>query len=129
MAKFLRKFAKDPKKGLDHAWRGCQDKLLDLSGPLMKILDLAIQCKETNSPLNPEVVLEWAQWAICLLGNVSCATSRERRRSFLIHLDPKLAELATNEAGSLASGMLFGDKFVKDLGKYVGTFTALDKDQ
>ncbi|KAJ1161976.1 hypothetical protein NDU88_002456 [Pleurodeles waltl] len=69
MATFLRKFAKDPKKGLDRAWYGCQGKLLDLSGPLMKILDLAIQFKETNSPLDPEDVLEWEQRAICLLGN------------------------------------------------------------
>ncbi|KAJ1184984.1 hypothetical protein NDU88_001780 [Pleurodeles waltl] len=45
MATFLRKFAKGPKKGLDRAWRGCQDKLLDVSGPLTKILDLAIQSK------------------------------------------------------------------------------------
>ncbi|KAJ1135871.1 hypothetical protein NDU88_002300 [Pleurodeles waltl] len=30
MATFLRKFAKDPKKGLDRAWRGCQDKLMDV---------------------------------------------------------------------------------------------------
>ncbi|KAJ1103503.1 hypothetical protein NDU88_000926 [Pleurodeles waltl] len=44
MATFLRKFAKDPKKGLDRAWRGCQDKLLDVSGPLSKILDLVIIC-------------------------------------------------------------------------------------
>ncbi|KAJ1088295.1 hypothetical protein NDU88_001453 [Pleurodeles waltl] len=104
MATFLRKFAKDPKKGLDRAWRSCQDKLLDLSGPLMKILDLAIHSKEINSPLDPEVVLEWTQRAICLLGNANCAMSTERRRSFLICLDPKLVELATNKAGSLANG-------------------------
>ncbi|KAJ1154648.1 hypothetical protein NDU88_007391 [Pleurodeles waltl] len=117
------------KKGLDRSWRGCQDKLLDVSGPLTKILDLAIQSKETNTHLDPEVVLEWAQRAICLLGNANCAMSTERRRSFLIRLDLKLAELATNEAGSLANGMLFGDRYVKDLGKYVANFTALDKAQ
>ncbi|KAJ1118733.1 hypothetical protein NDU88_006920 [Pleurodeles waltl] len=27
MATFLRKFTNDPRKGLDRAWRGCQDKL------------------------------------------------------------------------------------------------------
>ncbi|KAJ1136785.1 hypothetical protein NDU88_003199 [Pleurodeles waltl] len=31
---FMKKWAKDPKKGLDRALRSCQDKLLDLSGPL-----------------------------------------------------------------------------------------------
>ncbi|KAJ1083469.1 hypothetical protein NDU88_003628 [Pleurodeles waltl] len=30
MATFLRKFAEDPKKGLERTWRGCQDKLLEL---------------------------------------------------------------------------------------------------
>ncbi|KAJ1149107.1 hypothetical protein NDU88_001925 [Pleurodeles waltl] len=40
VATFLKKFTKDPKKGLDHAWRGCQDKMLDLSGPITKILEL-----------------------------------------------------------------------------------------
>ncbi|KAJ1133193.1 hypothetical protein NDU88_011490 [Pleurodeles waltl] len=34
---FLKKSSKDPKKGIDHTWRGCQDKLLDVSGPLTKI--------------------------------------------------------------------------------------------
>ncbi|KAJ1209537.1 hypothetical protein NDU88_004911 [Pleurodeles waltl] len=124
MATLVRKFAKDPKKGLDRAWRSCQDKLLYLSGPLTKILDLAIQSKETNTPLDPEVVLEWAQQAICLLGNANCAMSVEHRHSFLICLDPKCAALATSEAGSLSSGMLVGDRFVKDLGKYVATFKA-----
>ncbi|XP_069086417.1 uncharacterized protein [Pleurodeles waltl] len=110
MATLVRKFAKDPKKGLDRAWRSCQDKLLYLSGPLTKILDLAIQSKETNTPLDPEVVLEWAQQAICLLGNANCAMSVEHRHSFLICLDPKCAALATSEAGSLSSGMLVGDR-------------------
>ncbi|KAJ1093528.1 hypothetical protein NDU88_006628 [Pleurodeles waltl] len=35
---FLKKFSKDPKKGIDRAWRSCQDKLLDLSGSLTNIL-------------------------------------------------------------------------------------------
>ncbi|KAJ1119337.1 hypothetical protein NDU88_007523 [Pleurodeles waltl] len=41
MLSFLKTFAKDPKKGIDRAWRSCQDKLLDLSGPLAKILEMA----------------------------------------------------------------------------------------
>ncbi|KAJ1195307.1 hypothetical protein NDU88_004588 [Pleurodeles waltl] len=129
MASFLRKFAKDPKKGLDRAWKGCQDKLLDLSGPLTKILDLAVESKESETPLDTEAILQWAQRAICLLGNANCAMSAERRRSFLIRLDPKLAELAINEAGPAANGMLFGEKFISNLSKYVATFTALDKAQ
>ncbi|KAJ1134377.1 hypothetical protein NDU88_000829 [Pleurodeles waltl] len=100
-----------------------------MSGPLTKILDLAIESKETETPLDTEAILQWAQRAICLLGNANCAMSTERRRSFLIRLDPKLPELATNEAGSSANGMLFGDKFIANLRKYVATFTALDKAQ
>ncbi|KAJ1184073.1 hypothetical protein NDU88_000883 [Pleurodeles waltl] len=77
MATFLKKFTKDPKKGLDRTWRGLQDKLLDLAGPITKILELAVQAKEANMPLDPEAVLEWAQRAICLLGNTNCAISTE----------------------------------------------------
>ncbi|KAJ1101363.1 hypothetical protein NDU88_006431 [Pleurodeles waltl] len=40
---FLKKSSKDPKKGIDHAWQGCQDKRLDITGPLTKILELAFQ--------------------------------------------------------------------------------------
>ncbi|KAJ1216074.1 hypothetical protein NDU88_003680 [Pleurodeles waltl] len=46
---FLKKSAKDPKKGIDRAWRGCQDKLLDIYGPLTKILELAFQTKESGT--------------------------------------------------------------------------------
>ncbi|KAJ1198664.1 hypothetical protein NDU88_002503 [Pleurodeles waltl] len=42
MITFLKIFSRHPKKGIDRAWRGCHDKLLDISGPLTKILDLAI---------------------------------------------------------------------------------------
>ncbi|KAJ1091622.1 hypothetical protein NDU88_004739 [Pleurodeles waltl] len=42
---FLKKFAKGPKKGLDRAWRGCQDKLLDISGPIAKLLRLSIKLR------------------------------------------------------------------------------------
>ncbi|XP_078506777.1 uncharacterized protein LOC144766984 [Lissotriton helveticus] len=129
MAAFMRKFAKDPKKGLDRAWRGVQDKMLDVTGPLTKILDAAVMAKDKNVPLDVSEVLEWAQRAMCFLGNANVALSTERRRSFLMRLDSQLAEMAPSEPGSLANGMLFGDKFVKEMGKYVATFSALDKAQ
>ncbi|KAJ1139666.1 hypothetical protein NDU88_006033 [Pleurodeles waltl] len=78
VATFLKKFTKDPKEGLDRAWKGCQDKMLDLSGPITKILELAVQAKESGTPLELEAVLEWAQRAICFLGNANCAMSTER---------------------------------------------------
>ncbi|KAJ1212958.1 hypothetical protein NDU88_000597 [Pleurodeles waltl] len=77
MATMIKRFSKDPKKGLDFAWKGCQDKLLDISGPITKILELAVQAKETNAPLDPQTVLEWAQRAICIR-NAKRAMSTER---------------------------------------------------
>ncbi|KAJ1130219.1 hypothetical protein NDU88_008575 [Pleurodeles waltl] len=57
MVTFLKKLAKDPKKGLDRAWRSCQDKLLDLSGPLAKILEMAYVAKESQSPIDPDILV------------------------------------------------------------------------
>ncbi|XP_078506931.1 uncharacterized protein LOC144767311 [Lissotriton helveticus] len=129
MATFMRKFSKDPKKGLDRAWKGCKNKLLDVSGPLTKILDTAVTAKDKGVPHDSSEIMEWAQRALCFLGNANMALSTERRRSFLMRIDPQLAEMATTEPGSLANGMLFGDDFVKKMGKYVATFSALVKAQ
>ncbi|KAJ1179936.1 hypothetical protein NDU88_005166 [Pleurodeles waltl] len=57
MVTFLKKWAKDPKKGLDRAWRSCQDKLLDLSGPLAKILEMAYVAKESQSLIDPDILV------------------------------------------------------------------------
>ncbi|KAJ1136935.1 hypothetical protein NDU88_003349 [Pleurodeles waltl] len=54
MLMFFSKFGKDPKKGVDRAWSGCQDKLLDLVGPLTRIFDLAEEAKMDNNPIDPE---------------------------------------------------------------------------
>ncbi|KAJ1190952.1 hypothetical protein NDU88_000270 [Pleurodeles waltl] len=45
MVTFMKKWAKDPKKGLNRAWRSCQDKILDLSRPLAEILEMAFLVK------------------------------------------------------------------------------------
>ncbi|KAJ1170040.1 hypothetical protein NDU88_001921 [Pleurodeles waltl] len=45
MATFLQKYICDPRKGIDRSWRSCQDKLLYISSPLTKILDLAEEGK------------------------------------------------------------------------------------
>ncbi|XP_069074978.1 uncharacterized protein [Pleurodeles waltl] len=129
MITFFKKFSKDPKKSIDRAWCGCQDTLLDISGPLTKILGLAIQAKESQEPIDPDTLLEWAQRAISLLANANRSMSTERRKSFLIRIDPKLTELASVDAGLAAKGLLFGNRFIKDLAKYVATFSALDNAQ
>ncbi|XP_078514883.1 uncharacterized protein LOC144773614 [Lissotriton helveticus] len=129
MSTFLTKFVKDPKKGIDRSWKACQDKLLDAAGTLAKMLDMAEDAKASGSLISPETLSGWAQRAIIFLGNANVAISTERRRSILIKIDPKLGELATSEAGPLADGNLFGDPFVKELGKFVNTFNSLDKAQ
>ncbi|XP_069094160.1 uncharacterized protein [Pleurodeles waltl] len=126
---FFGKYVKDPKKGIDRSWRGCQDKLLDVLGPLTQIIQLAEWAKRSNSPLPTDIMAGWAQRAVCLLGNANCALCAERRRSLLIKIDPKLGELSNSEAGAVAQGNLFGDPFLKELSKFVATFSALDKAQ
>ncbi|XP_078514273.1 uncharacterized protein LOC144773243 [Lissotriton helveticus] len=126
---YLRKFTKDPKKGIDRSWRLCQDKLLDLLGPLTKILDLGYQAQGSASGIDPDELIGWAQRAICQLGNANCALSTERRSSILLKMDPRLTELASSESGPLAQGLLFGQPFLKELTKFVSTFSGLDKAQ
>ncbi|KAJ1161132.1 hypothetical protein NDU88_001619 [Pleurodeles waltl] len=65
LAIFLKQSTKDPKKGID---RSCQYKVLDLSGPLCKILDLAVAAKESGSQVDPDTLAGWALRALCLLG-------------------------------------------------------------
>lgn len=49
-------------------------------------------------------------------------------RQYFFKVDPKLSNLSITEVGEEADD-LFGDFFVKDLGKYMGNFTALEKTQ
>ncbi|KAJ1083522.1 hypothetical protein NDU88_003684 [Pleurodeles waltl] len=60
MVNFMRKWAKDPKKGLDRAGRSCQGKLLDMSGTLTKILDLGFQAKDSGITADPDILIGWA---------------------------------------------------------------------
>lgn len=129
MATFLQKFVKDPKKGIDRSWRACQDKLLDALGPITKILDMAEEAKVSGSIISPDNLSAWAQRAVVFLGNANCAISTERHRSLLIKVDPKLGDLADSEAGAVAQGGLFGEPFLRELGRFVNTFSCLDRAQ
>ncbi|KAM4690570.1 uncharacterized protein WCC33_017974 [Rhinophrynus dorsalis] len=129
MVQFLSKSGKDPRKGLDQALKSCQDKLLDSLGPLTKIFELAEEALASKSSVDIHVLCGWVQRAICMVGNANCALASERRRALLLRIDPKLADLATTEPGPSAKGLLFGESFIKDLGKFVSSFTALDKAQ
>lgn len=129
MATFLAKFIKDPKKGIDRSWRACQDKLLDALGPITMLLDRAEDARLSSTLISPEALSGWAHRAVVFFGNANCALSTERRRSFLIKVDTKLGDLADSEAGPVAQGGLFGEPFIKELGKFVNTFTSLDTAQ
>ncbi|XP_078510340.1 uncharacterized protein LOC144770021 [Lissotriton helveticus] len=126
---FFSKFGKDPRRGVDKAWSACQDKLLDVVGPLARVLDMAETARLEGSDLDPEEISLWLQRSFCLLGNANAAITQERRKGLLIKLDPKLANLATQDPGVKADGLLFGDSLVKDLSRYVSTFASLDKAQ
>ncbi|KAJ1079867.1 hypothetical protein NDU88_000099 [Pleurodeles waltl] len=54
---FMKKWARDPKKGLDRAWRSCQDRLLDISGPMTKILEMGFQDRESGMIVDPDVLI------------------------------------------------------------------------
>ncbi|XP_040261452.1 uncharacterized protein LOC120977528 [Bufo bufo] len=129
MIQFLSKAGWNPRKGLESALRSCQDKLLDVFGPLAKIFDLAESAKAEGGQVDPVELREWVQRAICITGNVNTSLSMERRKAILFKIEPKLANLALTETGKEAQGLLFGESFIKDLGRYVGAFTALDKAQ
>ncbi|XP_056385340.1 uncharacterized protein LOC130281768 [Hyla sarda] len=129
LVKYLLKSGKNPSKGLDRSFKSVQDKLLDLLGPLTKILNMAEQAVAAGTQVDAEVLRGWALRATCLLGNANTAMSSERRRSVLMRLDPQLTHLATEEPGPSAEGLLFGDSLIKNINKFVGLFSSLDKAQ
>lgn len=96
MAPFLGKFVRDSKKGINCSWRSCHGKLLDVVGPLSKILDMAKDARASGSLASPEALSSWAQRAIIFLGNASCASSTQWCRYLLIQIDQKLWELSTS---------------------------------
>ncbi|XP_056429491.1 uncharacterized protein LOC130368972 [Hyla sarda] len=106
-----------------------QDKLLDILGPLTKILNLAEHAVATGGSVDAGVLRNWALRATCLLGNANSAMSAERRRSIVMRRDPQLTHLATEELGPSAEGLLFGDSLIKNINKFVGLFSSLDKAQ
>ncbi|KAM8977409.1 uncharacterized protein RCH25_044212 [Pelodytes ibericus] len=126
---FMMRNGKDPRKGLEQGLRSTQDKLLDISGPLTQIFLMADEALTDGTPMDPQLTREWAQRALCLLGNANTALSTERRKAALFKLDSKLAELAPKELGPGAKGLLFGDKFLKNLSQHVNIFTSLNKAQ
>lgn len=121
---FFSKFGKDPHKGIDKAWSTCQDKLLDIVGPLARIFDMAEVARLENLDINHLNLSLWIQRAFCFMGNANLAITHERRKS-LLKLDPKLANLAT----MVPKMVFFSETFIKDLSRYDTTFSSIDKAQ
>ncbi|XP_056388928.1 uncharacterized protein LOC130283441 [Hyla sarda] len=129
LMKYLLKSGKFPKKGIERSFKTIQERILDLMGPLTKILNLAEHAAASDEPVDVRQLRGWAQRAICLAGTANTTCSVERRRSILMRLDPQLSHLAETEPGPSAAGMLFGDSLMKDVNRFVGLFTGLDKAQ
>ncbi|KAM4748917.1 uncharacterized protein WCC33_006326 [Rhinophrynus dorsalis] len=129
ISQFLGKTGWKPKKGLDYSLHNCQDKILDILVPCTKISEIVEASASGGGCIDPLSVRGWIQRAICLLGNVNTALATERSIAILLRIEPKLINLATSEPGPQAKGLLFKDNFVKELGAFIHTFTALGKAQ
>ncbi|XP_056400022.1 uncharacterized protein LOC130294360 [Hyla sarda] len=129
LMKYLSKSGKYSKKGIERSLKAIQDRILDLLGPLTKILNLSEQAASSGDPVDITQLRGWAQRAMCMLGTANTTCSIERRRSILMKLEPQLSHLAENEPGPSAEGLLFGEDLLKNINKFVGLFTGLDKAQ
>ncbi|KAM4723072.1 uncharacterized protein WCC33_009289 [Rhinophrynus dorsalis] len=129
MCTFMAKSGRDPRMSLEKGLKSAQDKLLDVTGPMAQILYLANSALSSDSILDVHTICKWIQRCIYMVGNANIAISNERRKAALLRIDPKLAELSIKELGPSASGMLFGEPFLKELQKHVNIFSSLSKAQ
>ncbi|KAJ1127084.1 hypothetical protein NDU88_005490 [Pleurodeles waltl] len=124
---YLFKLGKDQRKGLEKSLNQCQDKVLDILGPLAKIFDTVEEAYLKEKVIDLHLLLGWCQRAIYFLGNDDAGLLAERRKTVLMCISPKLSELANKESPEEACGLLFGEGMIKSLTKYVRTFPGLDK--
>ncbi|XP_056416991.1 uncharacterized protein LOC130358165 [Hyla sarda] len=129
ISKIPSKNRQKPQERGDRSFKLCQDKVLDLLGPVAKILQISEEAYVSCKPMDTLTVRDWAQRLMCLLGNANQSLSSERRRTVLMKLDPQLANLANTEPANPTEGLLFGDQNIKEISKYVGLFSGLDKAQ
>ncbi|XP_056388255.1 uncharacterized protein LOC130283090 [Hyla sarda] len=69
LMKYLLKSGKFPKKGIERSFKTIQERILDLMGPLTKILNLAEHAAASEEPVDVRQLRGWAQRAICLAGH------------------------------------------------------------
>ena len=59
MITYMGEYARDPKKGLDRPLKACQDKLLDILGPLAKTLEMGFHAKDSGVLIDPDILIGW----------------------------------------------------------------------
>ncbi|KAJ1177605.1 hypothetical protein NDU88_002858 [Pleurodeles waltl] len=84
---FLFLMGRDPRKGLEHSLKQGQDKLLDVVGPLARILDMAEEGHINECPVDLELLSGWSEKANA---NANAGLSAEKRRVILFKINPKL---------------------------------------
>lgn len=63
---------------------------------------------------------------VCLVGNANTALSTEQRHSALLHIDPRLSDMAEKELGVKTEGKLFGNTFMAELRKHTASLTKME---
>ncbi|KAJ1186290.1 hypothetical protein NDU88_003073 [Pleurodeles waltl] len=107
MLTYLFKLGRDPRKGLEKPLKQVQDKLLDDLGPLARIFDIVEDAYFKGKDLDVHFLWGWFQRAIYFLGNADAGLMVERRKTVLMRINPKLADLASKESSEEAQGLLF----------------------
>ncbi|KAJ1152559.1 hypothetical protein NDU88_005334 [Pleurodeles waltl] len=113
------------RKGLEQSHNIWQDKVGDVMGPLERILDMAEKAYINESPVVLELLRRWSRRAVVMLGNAGLLA--ERSKAILMKISPNLGDTSQKESYEDAKGLPFEEGLVKILGKYVATFTVLDK--
>lgn len=124
MVQFLAKTVWKPRKGLESTLKSCQDKLLDIFGSHTKLFKLAENAKAADQAIDPHTFSGWIEKAICIAGNCNKSFSIEKRKAILFQVE---AKLALNKAVRTLRTSYLVIFFVKDLGCYIGEFTAIAK--
>lgn len=94
---------------MERSLKGCQDRLLDILGPLARIIDSVEESQMNGTPLDTNLIRGWSQRAMILLGNANASLNAERRRVVLTKISPKLSDMADREPSQNPKGLLFGE--------------------
>ncbi|KAJ1108683.1 hypothetical protein NDU88_006055 [Pleurodeles waltl] len=82
------------RKVLERTLKFCQDRLLDVVGPLARTIAMSQEAYIKGLPLDLELLRGWSQQAMVLLGNANAGFNAERHKAVLLKINPKLEDLA-----------------------------------